>query len=396
MRSLFFLIYILLFVGNISAQFDFGKYFETSTSDPEFSLLKNQTEFMQQENFNLPWIREIEMRIRTNDANTSPEDYRFRLEFTNPLVHRATKKYNQKYEENLKIQTSNVFNQVLYLRYQLLVRSFEMDQKVRRLQAAIDRLKDLREMALINQASRDVLKVEVQFTKLELEIHEMKTEKDFVNELINKLSNQSINPDWSNFDIVNPDVMWQVINLTNTQEMPLIRQINSELELANEEFKLECNNARRIRAFIQSEYDSDRGNMPNEHWGFQIGIGIPFIHSDRTDLQYERLNLIELETESALLLSQFEQRLDELKKNFLSKQTNWEKVEEKIFKTHQLPETNNLSLLLDIFEYQEELAEIRSGLYMDMVMLYIEILSMQGRFNKQERMNFLSNGLEPW
>ena len=42
-----------------------------------------------------PWFRELEIRLRSNDVNAYPEDYRLRLGFMNPFEQRGNKIYSK-------------------------------------------------------------------------------------------------------------------------------------------------------------------------------------------------------------------------------------------------------------------------------------------------------------
>ncbi len=99
---------ILLLAGiNVSGQFNVDQYLSAPFSEGEIQGLQEQLQYMDDNSFSSPLFREIEIRLRSNNNNLSPEDFRFRIGFLNPLEQRANKLLNQSQEDYLKKNTNS-------------------------------------------------------------------------------------------------------------------------------------------------------------------------------------------------------------------------------------------------------------------------------------------------
>lgn len=388
----------MLFVGlsfSLFGQSKTGTFLGSAVSDPEVKLLENQAGFMQEENFNLPWFRDVEVRIRTNDTQPDLEDYRFRLEFLNPLERSANKRYNESYLVNLERRRDVVFSDVLYLRYLVLVDHYQLTSEINEYQDLLKRLDGLLVLAKNEGDAETVLRLDIRRTKLTFELEASQKKLELLKTDIDRLAGQALEFDWENSGMIGPVQMESVIGEIDSLSSPVLLELESRLELAQKELKLEKASARRAIGFIQSEYDSDRGAWPRDHWGFQVGINIPIVNPDKPDIKYERLDVMELESASQKMVREFERNLNKLELDFRSQKSQYERL--MAMKTElDSQSAGSAGLILELFDYSRELDSMARRLEMDLLKTYLQVLHSLGRFNEFERVNFLSPGLETY
>lgn len=377
-------------------QFDFGKYLSSATADPEVQLLKNQVDFMDTENFNLPILRGVEVRMRANRLNESIEDYRFRLEFLNPFERAANKAFTKSYRKKLELEEEVRFGDVLLLRYQLLVRHYQLSDAVQSINQRTEILNSLMLLAEREQDAEDIIKTNLELTKLELKQRQLENDLESLNQQLRELYGGEIIPDWNGFELITPASMSLVLDRLDSLSVPLLQLLDQKNDLAQKEFKLEKANSRRAIGFIQSEYDWARGDQPLDHWGFQIGIAIPIVNPDKPDLQYEKLDIMELESESKVAVESYNRRLYELTRRFVSAKDGFDLVVGKLEKagTMKAAVSQDESLSLELFTFQRDLEELQQEYHMDLLNTYFQLLHLRGALNPENRVIYLSNSTE--
>ena len=87
----------LFFYQSMSAQFSMTEFLNQAKNDIRLYENEQKSQFLEKNPYNSPWIQRSEFRIRTNDFNISADDYRFRINPTNPFEIKANKQYYQKH-----------------------------------------------------------------------------------------------------------------------------------------------------------------------------------------------------------------------------------------------------------------------------------------------------------
>ncbi len=379
-------------------QFDFGAYLSSTAADPEVRLLEDQVDFMETENFNLPIIRGVEVRLRSSNTNEAIEDYRFRLELLNPFERAANKAYNRSYQKKLELEQEVRFADVLLLRFQLLIRHYQLNDAIQRNIERTRIVNSLMQLAEQQQDAAKMLDSSMELTKLELRKNKLENELEALNQRIQQLYAGEFSPQWSGFEVITPEVMAITLSQLDSLSIPMLRLLDQENDLAQKEYKLEKANSRRAIGFIQSEYDWDRGDWPREHWGFQVGIAIPIVNPDKPDLQFEKLDIMELESESRVAIEAYNSRLSELTRRFRTSKDGFDLVTGKLQKT---AETRNAvlqdeKLTLELFRFQRDLEEMLVDYHLDLLNTYFQLLHLQGALSPANPVNYLSNSTEAY
>ena len=118
--GLFFIIFFL-FIDHSFSQFVMEDFLASARNDLALGPSRAKLEFLKDNNFNGPWISRLEFRTRSNDANLSQEDFRFRLTPGNPSELKAYKRYYDKQLNLLNTEYQEELNNALLLRYFLAI-----------------------------------------------------------------------------------------------------------------------------------------------------------------------------------------------------------------------------------------------------------------------------------
>ncbi len=115
---------MLLSANTLIAQFSVDDYLSAPFQKAEIIGLAKQLEYIDNESFRSPLFRELEIRLRSNDFNASPEDFRLRLGFLNPIEQRRNNSYNDLHTEYLQTKYSFEANLIIANRYKQLIRHY--------------------------------------------------------------------------------------------------------------------------------------------------------------------------------------------------------------------------------------------------------------------------------
>jgi hypothetical protein len=281
----------------LQAQFRMEEFLGTAREDLSLKSAQDKMDFLKENNFNGPWLSRVEVRSRSNDANLSQEDFRFRLTPGNPSELRAYKRYYDKQVDFLSLEYQDLLNTALRERYFLAIdHIFESRQKQnlekqleinRRLIDLINQSTGVYEMDIGNliDAESDDLDMMLKIENVNIRLNEleylMKEYYQFSGE-INWDQNQLLEIN----DILN---LFEEIRQGSTGSHINLVKMEQRNHLAAERFNIEKSESLRNIGFFQAEYDTDRGSEVSDHFGYQIGIRIPIVNPDKPDLNRRKL-----------------------------------------------------------------------------------------------------------
>ena len=297
---------ILLFLFICNAQFSIGQFsmeefLSTSRDDLTLNPSKAKLDFLKENNFNGPWISRVEFRTRSNDANISQEDFRFRLTPGNPGEIKANKRYYDKQVALLNTAYQEELNDALVFRYALAIdHIFEFGRKANlEKQLVINRqLIDMMSSSTgaYNMDIGDLVDAESDELDMKLEIENSKIYLHEIEYLIKEFYDFSGELDWSQAGLIELN---DILNLfaefkgkSTGQHINLVKR-DKEHALAAERFNIEKSESLRNIGYFQAEYDTERGNEAFDHFGYQIGIRIPIVNPDKPQLNRRKLALMD-------------------------------------------------------------------------------------------------------
>ena len=135
-------------------------------SDEEIGLVAAREDYLSDHQFNSPWLRELDFRIRPNNIETSLSEYRLRFGILNPAEIKANKSYYKLLLSQQQFERSRVVNNVLNRRYELILEGFYLQRSRKIDQENLEKLKEIKSLVLAQTADLDeVLKLEEAITK---------------------------------------------------------------------------------------------------------------------------------------------------------------------------------------------------------------------------------------
>ena len=110
-RLVIFLILVLPLP--VLGQFTMEGYLANAISDEELQFVRTKQDFLNENKFNSPIIREVEFRARIRNFGNGFEDYRLRFSPLNPLEKKANKDYQKALYEQIATEYQLNLEEVL-------------------------------------------------------------------------------------------------------------------------------------------------------------------------------------------------------------------------------------------------------------------------------------------
>jgi len=321
--------FLLLFIyQSMSAQFSMSEFLTQAKNDIRLYENEQKSQFLEKNPYKSPWIQRSEFRVRTNDFDISADDYRFRINPTNPFEIRANKQYYQMEFNLLLSEYQKALNAALNERYQLILDYLEKSsmQQIKEKQVLLieDELK-LHNTEINNPGFSliDYLETKEDLIQTQLEYNELYHQSELINvEIKSKYAfSGRILPEHINLVDINTLKNWLntiFIGYDTTNNIH-VDNLQQENLLTEQRIKLERAEDRRNIGYLQAEYDRERGNEFYDHMGFQIGIRIPLTNPDRPDMNRSKIDLIEDQADAVVRIAEINIRSEllRIKLNYL-------------------------------------------------------------------------------
>lgn len=400
---------VVLSFNDSFSQFDMEGFLSTSRSDISLNPSQSKLDFLNENNFNGPWLSRVEFRTRSNDANISQDDFRLRFTPANPAELKANKRYYNKQIVLLNLEYQEALNKALKQRYLIMVNHLFEFEKVAYLEKQLDVNRQLIEMMNLGSGTYsmdlgDLIDAESNELDLNLSIGNAKIELKEIVYLINEVYEFNGEINWNEEEIIE---VQGILNLFEefkahpTGEHIYLTKIDQKNALAAERFNIEKSETLRNIGYFQAEYDVDRGNESSEHFGYQIGIRIPIVNPDKPDLNRRKLALMDdeevleekkdeyrREMELAVLrMEHYAHQYYEINKKLtaFSKQN---------FLSLQSPEKSpKISDLIKLNEFHIELRDRKNSVQKKIYETYLNYLDLNGKLSEAPLRNFLSKDL---
>lgn len=371
---------------------------------------KAKLDFLGKHSFSSPWLREMELRIRTNDLNFSPDDYRLRLSPVNPAEISANKRYYKAQVEQLEAEYKSAFAEVLVDRYTLVVSHFLFNLQR---QYEENALKTADDIARLTSQLADERRIKLD-DLLELDAWRFETEVDHretvhqIREIEMTMAQEYLfsgGIDWSSTQLIDPARMQQIMH----EHAPMdagknVYMVSEEMEYKLREARLSVERSESWRnlGYLQAEYDRNTFPDIQQDLGFQLGLRIPITNPDRPELEREQYRLLEIPHDINTQAEEYRLQSSLLHERFGHCYGQYRKVEEKIEEIKkldiwQLAQTEtelDLGGLVTYREYLLNLEKMRNNLLMDLYEIYLEYLDAQGRLVEMPLVNYLSPSLD--
>ena len=181
------------------------------------------------------------------------------------------------------------------------------------------------------------------------------------------------------------------------EHINLVKQAQRN-KLEAERFRIEKSESLRNIGYFQAEYDTDRGNEPSRHFGYQIGIRIPIVNPDKPDLHRRELNLMDDEAQLAERKDAYRRKMELAVLRIEHLAGQYRLINEKLTQTDG---KNFLSLqrsdkglkmrdLIKLNEFYIELIDRQNTVSKKIFETYIEYLNLSGKLTEMPLRNYLS------
>lgn len=391
------------------AQFSLEEFLGSAREDISLDPAQAKIDFLKENNYNGPWISRVELRTRSNDANLSWEDYRFRLTPGNPAELKANKRYYQKEVELLNLEYKDLLNTALMERYFIaLDHIFESNKKLNlEKQLAINR--QLIEM--INSSTGvysmdlgDLIDTESNELDMSLNIESARIRIDEVEYLMKEHYDFSGEIDWSKSELLEVDDILNLFeefkNLNTGEHINLVKMEQKNL-LAAERYNIEKSESMRNIGYFQAEYDTERGDEAFDHFGYQIGIRIPIVNPDKPDLNRRKLATMD---DHALLEEKRDNyrrkmelsvlRMDHLARKYWEIKGKLALLSGQNYLNFQrMDKAVKISDLIKMNEFHMDLLNKKNSIEKEIFENYLDYLNLSGKLAEPPLRNYLAKGM---
>ncbi len=408
-KTIFIAALFLFFISDIYGQFNLEEFLATAREDISLNPTKAKLDFLEKNDYDGPWISRVELRTRSNDANLSQEDFRFRLTPSNPAELKANKRYYEKQVALLNTEYQDALNTALKQRYFIAIdhmfESFRKDNLEKQLK--INR--QLIEMinsgnGIYSMDMGDLVDAQSDELDLNLSIENAGIELDEIEYLMKEVYQFSGDIDWSGSELMEISDILNLFEEFKTrpsgQHINLVK-LEQKNMLAAERYNIEKSESMRNIGYFQAEYDLERGNEVSEHLGYQIGIRIPIVNPDKPDLNRRKLETMD---DAALLDERQDsyQRKMELSVLRMDRYASqYHEISEKLdlvgkqnlLSFQRQDKTVKVSDLIKMNEFHMELLDKKNDIEKKIFKNYLEYLDLCGLLGEGPLRNYLAKGL---
>ena len=393
-NKLFSFLFVLLGFS-LFGQFSVEDYLATPFREAEIAGLEKQMEYLDNESFRSPLFRELEIRLRSNDFNLSPEDYRLRLGFINPFERRANKSYNELQADYFESKYDYEVNLILANRYKQLIRHYYFTQTDTLLSAEIMKLVVTYEQNQTSNFSiKQLIDTDEKILKKELRRKEIQTSVEILENYFYEIHGITDSVHWTACEMIHVDKMKALLLADTIAQSKAFDLALKNFQMDEQAFKIEKAESYRNIGFFQAEYDTDRGKEFNDHMGFQLGISLPVFNPKKPQLQREKLELIESEHQLQQVKDESEVDRFNLNKKLLGHIWSYEVVEKRLKDFEALGRDityDDMEDYLALINYLGNLRLLRNQIYLECINTYIDLLAMSGELSNSPFVNYISN-----
>jgi hypothetical protein len=384
--------------GSVLAQSPVDKVLQQAAYDTRLSSINRQLSYYRSNSFKSPAIRELELRVRGNNFDSSPDNFALRLGILNPKERTANNTFNVAKENYLLKTKDHLLNEILSEKYNGLINNYDLVITLSLLQEEKNQIKafELAQKGVLAlndwiNLDQNLLELGLKQADFESLIH-AKNSEFMINDSL------FLNVDWDEFELVSLDEIKNTIALHNHKSFFL------EVDLASEKFhldrlKLNIDYAESWNiGFFQAGYDMDGGGTLKKQMDYRIGITIPLFNEDKPKLKREELNLmgtaVELKHLEEINVLIDRQRMKQFNDLVLRYEMLLQKEQE--LSNLAAAGVDGIDGFLALSKYMTSVKKSLHKTNIKILLLYIEILEKKGVLGAEPYLNYLSKELNPF
>ena len=364
-------------------------------NDNRLSNVEQQLSYYRSNSFKSPALRELELRIRGNNLDSSPDNYSLRLGILNPRERMANNLFDIAKEGYLVKTKEYLLNEIFSEKYQGLINYYDL---VKSRALMLEEKRQIKAYELSKKgtlAFNDWIKIDQILLEIELKQADFESLINTKNSELLINDSSFLNVNWNEFDLISLDKIKATIAIYSSQFMSLEIDLASE-KLRLDQLELDIDYAESWNfGFLQAGYDTKGGGRIGNQMDYRVGITIPLFNEDKPKLKREEMNLLGAENEL--------KRLEKL--NVFIDQKRIEEFYDLVFRYEMLKqkeqELSNLAIegvngiegFLALSKYMTTVKKSLHKTFIKILLLYIDILEKKGVLGAKPYLNYLSNEL---
>ena len=384
--------------GSVLAQSPVDKVLQQAAYDTRLSSINRQLSYYRSNSFKSPAIRELELRVRGNNFDSSPDNFALRLGILNPKERTANNTFNVAKENYLLKTKDHLLNEILSEKYNGLINNYDLVITLSLLQEEKNQIKafELAQKGVLAlndwiNLDQNLLELGLKQADFESLIH-AKNSEFMINDSL------FLNVDWDEFELVSLDEIKNTIALHNHKSFFLEVDLASE-KLHLDRLKLNIDYAESWNiGFFQAGYDMDGGGTLKKQMDYRIGITIPLFNEDKPKLKREELNLmgtaVELKHLEEINVLIDRQRMKQFNDLVLRYEMLLQKEQE--LSNLAAAGVDGIDGFLALSKYMTSVKKSLHKTNIKILLLYIEILEKKGILGAEPYLNYLSKELNPF
>ncbi len=391
---------ILLFFlsGSVLAQSSVDQVLQQAAYDTRLSSINQQLSYYRSNSFKSPAIRELELRVRGNNFDSSPDNFALRLGILNPKERTANNIFNVAKENYLLKTKDHLLNEILSEKYNGLINNFDLvitlslmqeeKNQIKAFELAQKGILDLNDWIKLDQTLLELGLKQADFESL---IH-AKNSEFMINDSL------FLNVDWDEFELVSLDEIKNTIALHNHKSFFLeVDLASGKLHLDRLKLNIDYAESWNI-GFFQAGYDMDGGGALKKQMDYRIGITIPLFNEDKPKLKREELKLmgtaVELKHLEEINVLIDRQRMKQFNDLVLRYEMLLQKEQE--LSNLAAAGVDGIDGFLALSKYMTSVKKSLHKTNIKILLLYIEILEKKGILGAEPYLNYLSKELNPF
>jgi len=384
--------------GSVLAQSPVDQVLQQAAYDTRLSSINRQLSYYRSNSFKSPAIRELELRVRGNNFDSSPDNFALRLGILNPKERTANNTFNVAKENYLLKTKDHLLNEILSEKYKGLINNYDLVITLSLLQEEKNQIKafELAQKGVLAlndwiNLDQNLLELGLKQADFESLIH-AKNSEFMINDSL------FLNVDWDEFELVSLDEIKNTIALHNHKSFFLEVDLASE-KLHLDRLKLNIDYAESWNiGFFQAGYDMDGGGTLKKQMDYRIGITIPLFNEDKPKLKREELNLmgtaVELKHLEEINVLIDRQRMKQFNDLVLRYEMLLQKEQE--LSNLAAAGVDGIDGFLALSKYMTSVKKSLHKTNIKILLLYIEILEKKGVLGAEPYLNYLSKELNPF
>ena len=384
--------------GSVLAQSPVDKVLQQAAYDTRLSSINQQLSYYRSNSFKSPAIRELELRVRGNNFDSSPDNFALRLGILNPKERTANNIFNVAKENYLLKTKDHLLNEILSEKYNGLINNFDLVITLSLIQEEKNQIK------AFELAQKGVLALN-DWIKLDQNLLELGLKQADFESLIHAKNSEFIindslflNVDWDEFELVSLDEIKNTIALHNHKSFFLeVDLASGKLHLDRLKLNIDYAESWNI-GFFQAGYDMDGGGALKKQMDYRIGITIPLFNEDKPKLKREELKLmgtaVELKHLEEINVLIDRQRMKQFNDLVLRYEMLLQKEQE--LSNLAAAGVDGIDGFLALSKYMTSVKKSLHKTNIKILLLYIEILEKKGILGAEPYLNYLSKELNPF